>query len=143
MSDVCLALIPIMARGPVGLSRLAVDFDYMNRRGLTFDDLSFGLARLVDADLVEPGRGDSELTLAPTHHALTLTPASQSMTDAFLELAERLGIDWREEPPPEDRSLGRFQGFSAEEFEAVLGGRVEKLRLWQERAGFKPPPQST
>lgn len=119
------ALIDASSNGrPVNLRELVHDVDFMHRLVPSFDEVSFGLQRLVGAGYVKVALG-SDFVLHGTPKAVRM---GRSVEGARLEdlLARSLKITPGD---AEDRSLGRLDGLTGEEYEMA----VAKHREWVEQ----------
>jgi hypothetical protein len=117
----------------VRLADLIGRIDMLFRWTPSFDDLSFGLPRLVAAGLAAPlAHQDREVWVAPTGDALQLRRAAQRLpgvggVGVNMETeAHHRGMTTSEE----DRSLGRLPALTAESFESAM----QKYEAWLRRS---------
>jgi hypothetical protein len=110
----------ITSGGQASVTQLVAQAEYLNRSLPTYDELSFGLARLVAAHLVEVSAGPAGgLLLTPTHQASGLVEPGPMITMMF-ELIKTLCARPYPENEVEDRSQGRRPGLELAEVEAAL-----------------------
>jgi len=132
-SEACLlaALTESRQRRAVTLPKLLHDYDWLNRALRTFDELSFGLPRLVAAGFVVVTGADGDLRLEPSSKAREWGKSIRRNArgaGGVLEAAARLAG-----APPypvpeqeEDRSLGRLPGLA----EADVNEAVRAYEAW-------------
>jgi hypothetical protein len=107
------ALVIGAVQGPVEMQRLWENADYLMRRSLTFDEVSFGVPRLVAAGLAEVSAAkDTRLMLTATPKAVSLTKVdpNRGVIDMMFEWMDHFGCRPHPEHENEDRSLGRLSG---------------------------------
>lgn len=115
---------------PVNLRQLVNDADWLNRSIPTFDELSFGLPRLVDAGFltvrVDPNDG---LLLSATSQAIRLRESVKAKTlgDVMIGMQRVLGARPFPEPETEDRSLDRLPGLEPEAVESAIRNHGESV----------------
>jgi hypothetical protein len=100
---------------PLTLAELMNDADWLNRLVPTYDELSYGLPRLIAAGYVVISSQGTLLRLQPTTKARELRKAASKEARALgvLEAVGRLaGAQPYPNPEAEDRSLGRLPGLS-------------------------------
>jgi hypothetical protein len=118
---------------PVDLRELINDADWLNRMIPTFDELSFGLPRLVAAGFLVVGQGAKKgLVFQATPNATRLRGSvkAKSLGDVLNGVGEAVGaLPYPEPEPPEDRSLGRLRGLEPD----ALDVAVQEHGKWVER----------
>ena len=110
---------------PVTLRDLVHDYDWINRAVPTFEELSFGMPRIVAAGYAMVGTSRSgELVFRATPEALRLRrAASGNPVDAIATALEAGGAG-------EDRSLGRLPGLTQEGFDAAVAAHGAWVARW-------------
>lgn len=123
------------------LQEFAHDYDWLNRALPTFDELSFGLARLVAAGYVTTERIPNKvLRLKATPSATALgkqvREKAKTLGDVVTGFDEALGCRPYPEAESDDRSLGRLSDFS----EAEWAKAVTVYDEWFERTERRIQP---
>lgn len=136
---------------PVNLRDFVNDADWLNRLLPTFDEMSFGLPRLVAAGFLVVGYDPKEgLVFRATPKATKLRDSvkAKSLGDVLNGVGEAVGAAPYPEPEPaEDRSLGRLPGLESDALDTAIqehGGRIGRwskpfiaaahaLTKWQNR----------
>lgn len=127
LTDVCIAASVTVAGATVGVERVRAHFEYVMRRPLTFDEVSFGLPRLSRADLVVTAvRSDGSLALSATTRGMRLFSPQLGAIDAIYAMADALGVDL--DAAVDDHSLGRQAGLVEAAFEE-LGGSPNESKI--------------
>jgi hypothetical protein len=119
---------------PVTLRELVQDADWLNRAIPTFDEVSFGLPRLVAAGFMTVGHDvRSGVVFRATPDATKLRKSVKAETLGGV-LA---GVGWAVGAPPypdsepaEDRSLGRLAGLEPEDLEVAMRDHGEWVERW-------------
>jgi len=105
------------------------DAEYLIRAIPTYDEVSFGLPRLSDANLVVVSfADDGGIEMAATPLAQSLVVPGQG-DGTVLDLQKALGCRPYPEPEVEDRSRGRLPGLDPRDMEAV----VAASQSWRSR----------
>ena len=109
----------------VRLRDLVHDYDWVNRAIPTFDELSYGMQRLVAAGFasVSSARG-KELEFQATHDAVGLRKSISGHPTSRIAAA----IDVNHEG--EDRSLGRLAGLTQEAFQEAVRAHSSWVERW-------------
>jgi hypothetical protein len=119
---------------PVTLQEFVHDADWAGRMIPTFDEMSFGLPRLVAAgfmtvgDNVKPG-----IVFRATPKATRLRKSIKARTigDVLVGMAQAVGAEPYPDPEPlDDRSLGRLPGLEREDLDAVVQAHGEWVDRW-------------
>lgn len=99
----------------------------------TFDDVSFGLRRLVEAGLIYVSDTAGGPQIQPTTEALALQGrvSTTRLGEEVAALRQSLGID-PVSGNDEDRSLGRLPGLTRETWDAAVQEHNETLRRLSE-----------
>jgi hypothetical protein len=128
-------LLAALTEGPrqglaIDLAEFVYYADWLNRLIPSYDDISFGLPRLVAAGFVIVG-SDAEdgLVLRATPKAIELrrTVKAKSLGDVMSGMERAVGARPYPVPEAEDRSLGRLPGFAPEDLEAACTQNREEL----------------
>lgn len=119
---------------PVKLRDFVHDADWLNRSIPTFDEMSFGLPRLVAAGFLVVGYDPKEgLVFRATPEATKLRGSvkARSLGDVLNGVGEAVGAAPYPAPEPaEDRSLGRLPGLEADALDTAIREHGE----WVERS---------
>lgn len=115
------------------LQDLIHDADWLNRSIPTFDEISFGLPRLVAAGyLTVDADAEGGLALRATSRAIRVGRAVRANArDGVIVAMEKAVSRPRPEPDPEDRSLGRLTGLDQPTFERAVAAHS----MWVQRMG--------
>jgi hypothetical protein len=114
----------------VSLRDLVHDADWLNRLIPSFDELSFGLPRLIAAGFLTVGSdGENGPVLRATPKAIELRRSvkARSLGDVITGMEQAVGARSHPVPEVEDRSLGRLPGFAPEDLEAAYTQHREGL----------------
>jgi hypothetical protein len=118
---------------PVSLRDFVHDADWLNRLIPSFDEVSFGLPRLVAAGFLIVGYDAKDgLVFRATPRATELRQSVQaeSLGDVLEGVAQAVGAAPYPEPEPaEDRSLGRLPGLDRDDLAKAVAQHAE----WVER----------
>jgi hypothetical protein len=110
----------------VPLRNVIHDYDWLNRAIPTFDELSFGMPRLVAAGLAAVGQSSSgELVLGATAEAMRLRRSADGHPVPAIAAALRASIG-----SVEDRSLGRLRGLTSEALDAAVAAHASWVDRW-------------
>ena len=118
---------------PVRLRDLVHDADWLNRAIPTFDEMSFGLRRLVAAGFLviqTDRKGGLRFEATPTATSLrrSLRPNRLGVIEA---MGEAVGATPYPSPEPaEDRSLGPLAGLDAASLEKAIRQHGEWVERW-------------
>ena len=105
---------------PLKLWRLVDRADDLFRGEPSFDDLSFSLARLVAAGLIEVSRDAAgELQLKATRAGFDVKARAKGPGSSMRRFAGALGAEAYPNGDDGDRSLGRFPALTADDWKAV------------------------
>jgi hypothetical protein len=119
---------------PVNLRDFVNDADWLNRLIPTFDEMSFGLPRLVAAGFLVVGYDPKEgLVFRATPNATKLrdTVKAKSLGDVLNGVGEAVGAAPYPEPEPaEDRSLGRLPGLESDALDTAIQEHGERIERW-------------
>jgi hypothetical protein len=114
---------------PVKLWELLHDFDYLNRALPTFDELSFGIPRLMAASLVTYDDGRFRATRRAIEIRRSLR--ADRLADVSDGMAAALGARRYPLPEgPEDRSLGRLAGLERGDLDAAIEQHGASFSRW-------------
>lgn len=114
---------------PINLREFIDNADWLYRGIPTFDQVRFGLPRLVAAGLVVVEQEAKEgLVLRATPKAIDLRRLMKPKTlgDDLTEIDEAIGAAAQAEPM-EDRSLGRLAGLGIDDLAAAVGEHGERI----------------
>jgi hypothetical protein len=116
---------------PVSLRDLVHDADWLNRRIPTFDQISYGLPRLVAAGFatVDGYRFRATPKAIALRRTLKSLP-SDGLSDVIVRMEAALGAKPYPEPEDEDRSLGRLSGFEPVDLEIAVRKHGEWVKRW-------------
>jgi len=108
------------------------DTDWLNRLLPTFDELSFGLPRLIAAGLLTVDNDATKgMVLQATPEAIRLGKSARRSGNALGGMTRAVGARvYPDADLPEDRSCGRLPGFEPEDLEAATTAYKE----WFDRA---------
>jgi len=111
-SDVWILTAILMFDGnPIDMRHLRESADYLMRRALTFDEVSFGVPRLVAAGLAEVATDEApRLAIRSMPKASSMVVRGPGVIDIMFGLMDDLGCRPYPEPEDEDRSLRRLPG---------------------------------
>lgn len=117
----------------VTLPELMHDADWLNRMIPTFDEVSFGLPRLVAAGYVIVSGEGKALSMRPTAKAFALRREvdrnATALVDVLTESARSVGARPYPLQEDEDRSLGRQPGLAAGDAEEAF--RAYERWFWR------------
>ena len=107
---------------PSRLRDLIADYDWLERGIPTFDEVSFGLPRLVAAGFLEVGSdaGTTVVRATPKARHLRSTIAAKTLGGVLEDMAAAVGAAQYPGAETEDRSRGRFPGLHAAEWDAEV-----------------------
>ena len=110
----------------VPLRDLVHDYDWLNRAVPTFDELSFGLPRLVAAGYATVSASSSgDLLFGATPAAMRLRRGTTGSPLAAITAA--VGAD---RGAADDRSLGRLTGLTPEALDSAVAAHTSWVRRW-------------
>jgi hypothetical protein len=117
-TDACLlaAVTESWRRRPIGLGDLIANYDWLDRSIPTFDEVSFGLPRLVAAGFVDVEKleaGEIKVRATRKAQALRATIKVHTLGGVLAEMSAAVGAPPYGHHETEDRSLGRLVGFEA------------------------------
>jgi hypothetical protein len=119
---------------PVNLLHFVHDADWLNRSIPTFDEMSFGLPRLVAAGFLVVGYDPREgLVFRATPKATKLRGSvkAKSLGIVLNGVGEAVGAASYPEPEPkEDRSLGRLPGLESDALDTAIREHGERIERW-------------
>ncbi len=119
---------------PVNLRDFVNDADWLNRLIPTFDEMSFGLPRLVAAGFLVVGYDPKEgLVFRATPKAAKLRGSvkAKSLGDVLNGVGGAVGAAPYPEPEPaEDRSLGRLPGLESGALDTAIQEHGERIERW-------------
>ena len=119
---------------PVNLRDFVHDADWLNRSIPTFDEMSFGLPRLVAAGfLIVEHDSKERLVFQATPKATKLRRSvkAKSLGDVLNGVGEAVGAASYPEPEPaEDRSLGRLTGLETGALDRAIQEHGERVERW-------------
>jgi len=110
----------------VPLQNVIHDYDWLNRAIPTFDDVSFGIPRLVAAGYASASESSSgELLLGATPQAMRLrqSPIGHPVEAIAAALRANTGA-------AEDRSLGRLRGLTPQALDAAVAAHGSWVHRW-------------
>lgn len=111
---------------PVPLRNLIHDFDWLNRATPSYDDLSFGIPRLVAAGYAVVSKSPSgDLLFAGTAESMRLRRSAKGHAAVAIHAALRSATG-----PVEDRSLGRLPGLTPEALDAAVAAHWSWIDRW-------------
>ncbi len=117
----------------VDLRTLVHDVDWLNRAIPTFDEVSFGLQRLVAAGfLIVDSAPETRLMLHPTPKAIHLRRSlkARSLGDVLTAMQRAVEAAPYPEPEVEDRSRGRLPGLELQDFDAAVRDHGAWVERW-------------
>jgi hypothetical protein len=111
---------------PTPLRDLVHDLDWLNRGIPSYDELSFGIPRLVASGYaLVSATPTGELLFASTTEALRLRRSTKRHAAAAILEALRSQVG-----PSEDRSLGRLPGLTPQAFDAAVAAHASWVGRW-------------
>src|SRR5919197_2892972 len=117
---------------PVTLQDFVFYADYLNRAIATFDEMSYGLPRLIAAGFMTVGQDVKKgIVFRATPKATRLRKSVKAGTlGGMLEgVAKAVGAAPYPDPePPEDRSLDRLPGLEPEDLDAAIEAHGEWVK---------------
>jgi hypothetical protein len=118
----------------VTLQDLVHDADWLNRLIPTFDEMSYGLPRLIAAGFMTVGQDVKKgIVFRATPKAIRLRKSVKAGTlGGVLEgVGNAVGAAPYPDPePPEDRSLGRLPGLEPEDLDAAVDAHGAWVDRW-------------
>jgi hypothetical protein len=120
---------------PVNLRDFVNDADWLNRLIPTFDEMSFGLPRLVAAGYLVVGYDPKErLVFRATPKATKLRGSvkAKSLGDVLMGVGDAVGAAPYPEREPEDRSLGRLPGLESDALDTAIQEHGERIERWSQ-----------
>jgi hypothetical protein len=116
------------------LKDLIHDMDWLNRQMPSFDELSFGLQRLVVAGLARAAGSENVLKIEPTTRAIELRirvdHSARTLGGVLLEMERALVAEGLLQNGNEDRSHGRLQELSPVTFEQAMSEHSRWVNRW-------------
>lgn len=110
----------------VPLRNLIHDYDWLNRAVPTYDDLSFGIPRLVAAGYaVTRESSNGGLLFAATPESMALRRSANAHAAVAIPAALRAKI-----APIEDRSLGRLPWLTPQALEVAVNEHASWIDRW-------------
>lgn len=120
----------------VDLQRLIHDFDWLIRDIPTYDQLSYGMARLMAngyVDVYRNGKGRLRFAATPATRALRrqVDADAHALADVVVGMTRLLGAkSWPEPEPDEDRTLGRLPGLMPSDVEVAIDRHGRWVERW-------------
>jgi hypothetical protein len=115
---------------PVTLRDLIHDADWLNRDIPSFDEISYGIPRLIAAGFAKVGYSASNgLVFRATAKAQRLRRSVRGEWDSIVAISTAIGAKPHPEEEAEDRSLGRLPGLEPEDVTAAVAEHAS----WVER----------
>lgn len=111
----------------VTLAQFVHDADWLNHAIPTFDEVSFGLPRLVAHGVMTVD--GLRFRATPKAIALRKSVKGRTLGDVLIGITERVGARRYPETEVEDRSLGRLPGLQPSHLEAA----VQEHSRWMDR----------
>jgi hypothetical protein len=111
----------------VDLRSFVHDADWLDRAIPTFDELSFGLPRLVAAGFLRVGQRDAGgLTFSATTAAIRMRRRNTRprLGEVILDMEREVGARPRPERETEDRRLGRLPGLTERDLETAIAAHA-------------------
>ena len=119
---------------PVNLRDFVNDADWLDRSIPTFDEMSFGLPRLVAAGFLVVGSDPREglvFRATPKATKLRRSVKAKSLGDVLNGVGEAVGaVPYPEPEPAEDRSFGRLPGLESDALERAIQEHGERIERW-------------
>ncbi len=116
---------------PVTLPEFVHDADWLNRLVPTFDEVSYGLPRLIAAGYLTVGHDDRNglvLQSTPKARAMDVDRPAETLGGVLEAVAMAVdAVPYPEAEPPEDRSLGRLPGLEPEDLDAAVRTHSERI----------------
>jgi len=110
------------------LQQLIEHADWLNHAIPAFDEVSFGLPRLIAHGLATVD--GLRLRATPAGMAVRRSVKGTTLGAIMVGMAERVGAPPYPEPEIEDRSLGRLPGLEASDFEAAFREYSRSMKPW-------------
>ena len=108
-------------------------YDWLNRSVPLFDELSFGLRRLVAGGYIRVSKGNAGITIETTEAGARLGSEARdnakTLGDVVIAMDRVLGCKPYPEPEIEDRSLGPLRGLTRDDYDVAVaeyGASMEK-----------------
>jgi hypothetical protein len=109
---------------PIRLRDFVHDADWLNRAIPTFDEMSFGLPRLVASGFLvvgDDGKGELVFRATPKATKVRRSVTAKTLGGVLNNVGEAVGARPYPEPEPaEDRSLGRLSGLDSDDLDAAI-----------------------
>jgi hypothetical protein len=108
---------------PVDLRTLIHDLDWLDRSIPTFDEISYGIPRLVANGYVvvtSDERDQLQFTASPSARALRNSIKGDSLADVVIEMTRFVGAAPWPETEVGDRSLGRLSGLTTSDVDRAV-----------------------
>lgn len=119
---------------PVTLRELVHDADWLNRSIPTFDELSFGLPRLMTAGFLtvhQDAATGVRFEATPKATRLRSSVKGKTLGDTLMGMEQAVGaVVYPAAEPPEDRSLGPLPGLQPEDLGAAVQAHGEWVERW-------------
>jgi hypothetical protein len=118
----------------VNLRDFVSDADWLNRLIPTFDEMSFGLPRLVAAGFLivsHDAKRGLVFRATPTATSLRRSVKAKTLGDVLNGVGAAVGAAPYPEPEPaEDRSLGRLPGLDSNDLDLAIRAHGERVERW-------------
>lgn len=116
---------------PVNLRDFVNSADWLDRSIPTFDEMSFGLPRLVAGGFLVVGSDPTEglvFRATPKATKLRRSVKAKSLGDVLTGVGEGVGaVPYPELEPAEDRSLGRLPGLESDALDMAIQEHGERI----------------
>ena len=115
-------------RKPIPLASLVEHADWLNRAIPTFDEVSFGLPRLMAHGLVTIENGGYRATTKAV--ALRRSVKARTLGGVLLGMAAAVGARPYPEPESEDRALRRLPGLKPDDLDEAVRSHHRSIDRW-------------
>jgi hypothetical protein len=118
---------------PIDLRTLIHDADWLDRGIPTFDQISYGIPRLVASGYVVVSVDDGDelrFTATPAARSLRKSIAGHRLGDVVIEMTRLVAASPRPEVEIEDRSLGRLAGMTPPHLERAIRQHARYVAHW-------------
>jgi hypothetical protein len=117
----------------VNLQGLIHDADWLNRLIPTFDELSYGIPRLISHGYVVVHRtrnGELRFSATPTAQKMRNSIKADSLGAVITGMAELVGARPWPEPETEDRTVGRLPSLTPADVDAAVAQHARWVERW-------------
>ena len=117
----------------IDLRTLIHDADWLDRSIPSFDEISYGIPRLVASGYLVVSSDDGDelrFTATPAARSLRKSISGDSLGDVVIEMTRLIGASPWPEMEIEDRSLGRLAGLTPADVDRVTRQHARYIEHW-------------